>query len=102
MSAESIVNTAKFVWDVIKDGKPAAEITTSTANAVPQVEDWLSLENARGPLRATMGWTKWVGWPAPDHTYVYVDFTILLKWTYGATYRGGGLFIPNVWIEVPE
>jgi hypothetical protein len=102
MSADMIVNMAKGAWEVIKDGKPSTEITGSTANAVPQVDDWTSLESARGPLNATMGWTKWVGWPAPDHTYVYVDFKILLKWTYGATYKGGGLFIPNVWIEVPE
>lgn len=100
MSADTIVNVAKFAWDVIKDGRAAADITDSTANAVPQVADWQSLTETRGPnVRRLSYWNSFL-WPLDD--YVHVEFEILLKWDFGARYRGGGAFIPNVWVDVPE
>jgi hypothetical protein len=39
-------------------------------------------------------------WPFDD--YVHVEFDIVLKWQFGARYRNGGAFIPNLWIDVPE
>jgi hypothetical protein len=100
MSADEIVNVAKAAWEVIKDGQPSTEITSSTANAVPQVGDWQSVEGARGPMWVRRQWQREAAWPADN--YVVADFTFVLKWDYGATYHGGGAYIPNLWIEVPE
>jgi hypothetical protein len=100
MSADTIINAAKAAWDVIKDGKPTAEIGDSTANAVPQVTDWMSLTDAQGPGVYRMYKHVSFLWPLDD--YDHVQFAILLKWDYGARYKGGGAFIPNVWVEVPE
>jgi hypothetical protein len=100
MSAETIVNVAKFAWEVIKDGKPTVDISNSTANAVPQVDDWQSLTDTRGPNSYRIHYTNSFLWPFDD--YVHVEFEILLKWDFGARYQGGGAFIPNIWVEVPS
>ncbi len=100
MSADTIVNVAKFAWEVIKDGKPAVDISSSSANAVPEVQDWQSLTNTTGPNIYRMKYHAGFMWPLDD--YDHVQFEILLKWDFGAHYHGGGAFIPNVWVEVPE
>jgi hypothetical protein len=86
MSAETIVNMAKVAWDIIKDGAPSAELTNSTANAVPQVDDWQSLTNATGP--------RWIQrrraieylWPFDD--YLHADLVVRLSALEGLAYRG--------------
>ena len=100
MSADIIQNVGKAAWTVIKDGEPSIDIKTATANAVPQVSDWQALSGTRGPMTTWMSWQKPVSWPFDD--YVFVEFRILLKFDYGATYRGGGAFIPNIFVEVPS
>lgn len=99
MSADTIVNLAKGAWKVFEDDAPSAEITSSTANAVPQVTDWQALHGTRGPMGLRQSWRRFCAWPFED--YIVAEFTFQLKWDYGATYRGGGEFIPNLWIEVP-
>jgi hypothetical protein len=100
MSAGDIVNMAETAWKIIEGGKPSSQINSSTANAVPDVDDWQSISGARGPKTIWMRRWNQVGWPFDD--YINVDFTINLRFEYGATYRGGGLFIPNIYVEVPE
>ncbi len=100
MSADTIVNVAKTAWDIIKDGKSSVDVETSTANAVPQVDDWQSLTDTSGPNAIQMYYHNSFLWPLDD--YDHVQIKILLKWDIGARYHGGGAFIPNVWVEVPE
>ncbi|MGZ6986617.1 MAG: hypothetical protein ACXVKP_17100 [Ilumatobacteraceae bacterium] len=100
MSADTIANLAKLAWEVITDGKPSADIFNSTANAVPQVEDWQSLTETRGPNSYRMFYHRAYLWPFDDCDHVQLQ--ILLKWEFGARYKGGGAFIPNIWVEVPE
>jgi hypothetical protein len=100
VSADTIVNAAKFAWEIIKGGEATAEIGNSTANAVPQVDDWQALTDTRGPNVHRIHYSRLYLWPLDD--YVHVEFEILLKWQYGARYKGGGAFIPNLWIEVPQ
>jgi hypothetical protein len=100
VSAETVINAAKFAWDIIKEGKPAAEIGDSTANAVPQVDDWMSLTDTRGPNVYRISYNVSYVWPFDD--YVHAEFDILLKWQFGSRYKNGGAFIPNMWIEVPN
>jgi hypothetical protein len=100
MSVDTIVNVAKSAWKVFEDNAPSAEITSSTANAVPQVTDWQDLQGSRGPMSTGMTWMRECRWPFDD--YIVAEFTFRLKWDYGATYHGGGLFIPNLWIDVPS
>jgi hypothetical protein len=100
MSATEIVNAAAAAWKIIEDGRPSSQITSTTANAVPHVDDWQSLVGAQGPTRIHRRRTNQVGWPFDN--YLNVDIQIDLLFQYGATYHGGGLFIPNIYIEVPE
>jgi hypothetical protein len=79
---------------------PAAAIHSTTANAVPAVDDWQNVSGAHGPIGITLRrWTR-TWWPIPDD--VTVDFTVVVRFEYGARYRGGGLFIPNLYVEVPD
>jgi hypothetical protein len=100
MSADTIVNVAKAAWDVFKDDAPSADISGSTANAVPKVDDWQDLQGTRGPMWVRESWQRMCAWPMDD--YIVAEFSFYLKWDYGATYHGGGAFIPNIWIEVPS
>jgi hypothetical protein len=100
VSVSDVVNVGETAWKIIESGKPSAEINTSTANAVPEVDDWQALSGARGPKSIWMRRSNQVGWPFDN--YVNVDVMINLKFEFGATYKGGGLFIPNIYIEVPE
>jgi len=96
MSWEHIVNLAEFGWKVIEGGKPSADLDHSTANAVPQVDDWQNLTAAQGPnvLRWRYLFHNQMGEDA-------VDVRFELKWEYAARYKGGGAFIPNCWLAVP-
>jgi hypothetical protein len=100
MSAKDIVNMAESVWKIIDSGRPSSEINGKTANAVPQVDDWQALQSPKGPKNWWANPHRRVSWPFDD--YVTVDCWIYLKWEYGATYKGGGAYIPNIWIEVPQ
>lgn len=99
MGADTIVNLAKAGWKVIEDSKPSLEVSQTKASAVPQVDDWQQMEHALGPMSAWIRWER----PVNGHPdYVWSDCMLYLKWDYGATYRGGGAFIPNIWVEVAE
>ena len=90
----------KAAWTVIKDGEPSIDIKTARASVVPQVDDWQALAGTRGPKTTWISWKKPVSWPFQD--YVFVEFEIRLKFDYGATYHGGGAFIPDIRVEVPH
>ena len=100
MSADEIVNMAKAAWKVFEDGAPSGDIAASTASAVPHVTDWQSLMGARGPMSLRWSWTRMCAWPFED--YIVAEVKFALKWEYGATYRGGGNFIPNLWLEIED
>ena len=100
VSHSELFNAGATGWQVIERGAPAPAIHSITANAVPAVDDWQTLSGAHGPAAITLRrWTR-TWWPFEGA--VSVDFTVVLKFEYGARYRGGGLFIPNVYVEVPE
>jgi hypothetical protein len=98
-----VKNAGEAAWAVIKDGEPSAEVATARANAVPQVDDWQNLTTgfySPKSIRISYDWP--VNIPSWFGSYVYVEFTILLKFDYGARYKGGGAFIPGIWVEVPN
>jgi hypothetical protein len=99
MSIDTIVNFAEKAWKVFEDNAPSEDLSRSTANAVPDVTDWQALSGARGPMWIRRVWRRECAWPLDD--YIVAEFTYDLKWEYGARYQGGGLFIPNIWLEVP-
>lgn len=100
MSWDTVVNAAELAWKVIEDNAASAEIDSKTASAVPQVEDWQALSDTQGPNIIRIPYKNRFMWPLDD--YLHVDIQIALKWRYGGRYKGGGAFIPSVWIEVPE
>lgn len=97
MSASDIINMAQTAWKIIEDGKPSSDINTSTANAVPHVDDWQSLSAPQGTNKLTWHLKYENGFTM---NVVVVQFE--LKWEYAARYRGGGAFISNCWLHVPE
>lgn len=101
MGASEIVNTLETAWKIIEDGKPSSDITSARANAVPHVDDWTNLADTRGP-RETRWYRKMVNRLPASWGDIVVDFEIILRFTYGATYRGGGRYIPNIWIDVSD
>ena len=98
MSWEDVINAASAAWKVIEDGAPSSEIQSNTANAVPSVDDWKALTNANQPRKLT--WKVVRENALGLFTAVNVEFELFWEW--GATYRGGGAFIPNIWISVPR
>ncbi len=101
MGAADIVNTLDKVWKIIDDNKPTAEIATARANAVPHVGDWTSLAGAQGP-RETSWYAKMTNMLPESWGDIVVDFDLRLRFTYGATYHGGGRYITNVWVDISE
>jgi|1185.fasta_scaffold291974_2 hypothetical protein len=96
MGADSIVNTLSAAWTLIKDNQPTAEIAATKCNAVPDVNDWQDL----GPLSApTPIATRFIKNISPLG-FTNVDCQLDLVYQYGATYKGGGAFIPALWITV--
>jgi hypothetical protein len=98
MSADTIMNLGKTSWDIIKDGvaTPDGDLT---ANAVPQVDDWHSLSGVLGPNVHRLHY--FVRKASPFEDRFQVEFDIEIKWQFGARYKGGGAYIPNLWVEVP-
>lgn len=97
MSWENVINAASAAWKVVEDNRPSAEINSSTANAVPDVDDWTALvhDGRFNKLMFGMHYDNLAG-------FEVVGIDIELFWQFGATYRGGGAFIPNLWISVPK
>ena len=101
MSAAEIVNTLEKAWKIIEDNKPSSKLSTARANAVPKVEDWTAISGAKGP-RESRWYIKMTNSLPESWGDIVVDCEMFLRYTYGATYKGGGLYIPNIWIDVPD
>lgn len=101
MSAGEIFNALEKTWKVIEGNKPTADIKTARANAVPKVDDWTNLANAQGP-RETSWYQKMTNSLPVSWGDIVIDFDLRLRYTYGATYNGGGLYIPNIWIDIED
>ncbi|MDA8132897.1 MAG: hypothetical protein M0011_15450 [Elusimicrobia bacterium] len=92
VSVEKIVNIASKLWEIVKDGKPVANIDTKYATAYPD-----------GVTSATQlaQWTK-------PKTYVYgfyaanlygstmIDCKYKVSYTYSGSYKGVGKFLTGV------
>lgn len=98
MSWEHVINAASAAWKVIENGAPSSEIQGNTANAVPDVSDWSSLVNSNQPRKLTWSYSR----DNVTGLFTAVDVRFELFWEWGATYHGGGAFIPNLWISVPR
>ncbi len=101
MSAGEIVNMLEKGWKVIEDNKPSSQLKTARANAVPNVPDWTSLEGAQGP-KESRWYISMINRLPESWGNIVVDCDLYLRFTYGATYKGGGLYIPNIWIDIDD
>lgn len=94
---EGVINAASSAWKIIEGGRPSAALDGSTCNAVPKAEDWTSHTAPQGTnvisrvLHYTNGFNLDV-----------VLLRLQLRWEYGSHYHGGGAYIPNCWISVPQ
>ncbi len=101
MSAGEIVNMLEKGWKLIDDNKPSSSLQTARANAVPNVSDWTALEGAKGP-RESRWYIKMTNSLPESWGDIVVDCDLHLRYTYGATYKGGGLYIPNIWVDIDD
>ena len=97
MTDDAIVNTASTAWHVIESNKPSSSLVSNTCNAVPAGADPNSLTQVQGPNSVV--WRLCFR----NHLSVnVVDVRFDLRWEYGARYDGGGAFIPNCYLYVPD
>jgi hypothetical protein len=96
MGWEEIQNTGKALIEILKDNAPTSDIASATCNAVPKVEDWQNLGG--GSPQAAKGRTICCMSPLG---FTNVKCDIVINYQYGATYKGGGAFIPACWISLP-
>ncbi|GAA0805755.1 hypothetical protein [Spirilliplanes yamanashiensis] len=93
---DKFTNWGKFAWDILKDNRPAVNTEADYVNAVPANASWADLSAPHGTNHFT--W-KWVGpgWIIRDFW-----FDMMLSWTYGARWRGGGAYITNAVVTVTD
>lgn len=101
MGAETIVNTLSKAWDIIKEMEPHADVASNSCNAVPEVHDWTDLHEGHYNAAA---WRhiKVVGIidSLLNDGLSYVDVLYHLSYSFGASYKGGGAYIPNCSVNV--
>jgi hypothetical protein len=94
-----IATIASTAWRIIEDGKPSASLASQHCTAVPEgdTDPVTHLTGAQGPNRITWRLKK-------ENLYGIdvVDIAFDLRWEYGARYRGGGAYIPNCYLYVPQ
>jgi hypothetical protein len=94
-SVELVVNAGSTFWEVIDGDKPAVDISSVTANAIPAGAEYTELSAPAGTGRI---YRQVVDWNARGDQVAHVGWN--LNWHYGSTYRGGGAFIPNCWLSI--
>jgi hypothetical protein len=87
-----IEKAGEFAWNVVKDGKPNAEAHSAHFRAVPQGVDFTQLENAQ------LGKWDHEFWATNLYQIHMVDVKVTVDFQYGATYKGGGAFLPSVMV----
>jgi hypothetical protein len=93
----ALQDTIKWVGSIIEKGKPNSSLPSQMANAVPKNDDWQALTGAQGPKIIA------AKYQIPGAIYGYnIDVLMHLKFDYGARYHGGGAFITNCWVDVPQ
>lgn len=93
ISPDIIINLGKFLWDVIKDGKPVVDIHADVANALPEgIASWQSLAGWQAPISKNyeFNWTLFGG--------NVVKFHYSLVFTHGGNLDGVGRYLTNVMI----
>lgn len=93
-SGLTVVDTLKWVGQLVADGKPVVTLPKQMANAVPNVRNW---QQNRVKTATSKPWGYW--WRnALD--WELASVTMQLNLEYGAQYRGGGAFITNCYVDV--
>lgn len=83
------LNTGKFAWQIIQANRPVVNTDSDYVNAIPVGTTWGDLDQAAGTNDI-----EWV-WKGPGIVLRDFEYHMQLSWSYGATYRGGGAYIPN-------
>jgi hypothetical protein len=89
---DQIVNIANKIWKIIKDNKPAVDVKTTYATAVPKgVDHWGQLNGWSRPVGTKFGFyaDNRLGQRVMD-----VDYVVFR--TYNGKYNGKGRFLTNV------
>jgi surface antigen len=90
-SLSDLTNTAKTVWDVVKDNRPVATAQSDFANAIPQERSWEEMTgwNSQPQIRR-------IRYRAGNlFGGNQTDIEIIVLWYSGGSYQGQGKFINN-------
>ena len=103
MSADQIVSNRSRSWNIIRGKEPNPDLASEICNGIPDVPDEDKI--TKGPLDKTIRWKIERNiQPIPllySSELPAVRIEIVLKYTYGARYKGGGAYIDACWFEVP-
>jgi hypothetical protein len=89
----AIEKAGETFWTVLKDGKPTAEAHSDHFRAVPQGVDFTQLENAQ------LGTWDVEFWATNLYQVRVVELKATVHFEYGATYNGGGAFLPSIMVD---
>lgn len=92
---ETVVNTLSKAWDIVEEMEPKADIASNSCNAVPDIKDWTDLHEGGHAATASRN-IKVLGILGDT----YIDVLYHLSYTYGATYKGGGAYIPSCVVSI--
>ena len=94
VALDKVINMGKRVWAVVEAGKPVANYSTDTGNALPEgVQSWMQLAGWKAP-RAFVYRTKY------ENIYgiTVVDFSYRVIYTFGGNVNGKGLYLTQATI----
>jgi len=93
----TIIAIGKFVWEIIKDGKPVVNYKSDWAGAVPKGVAWNELEGFKDYRWGPFGW---------DFNNILgmnnVKFRWNFVWSCKGSYNGHGAFIMNAGASIVE
>jgi hypothetical protein len=89
---DQIINMGKKVWAIIEANKPVVNVSTDTANALPEgVRGWQNLQGWQSPFSRLYHVSYKNVWGMK-----VVDLTYRVLFTYGGNVSGKGRYLANV------
>lgn len=89
----NIVNTGKFIWEIIKENKPTLNVSKQSASALPDDLSWTEMQCWNLPASKTYEILYSNGFGVQ-----VVAFQFQIQYTYGGHYKGVGRYLNQVTI----
>lgn len=89
----ALKSIGEAAWTVLKDGKPSISGKAASFGAIPAKAEWTELTGARGGSSPVKIFTPGALWGNN------VDIQATIHFQYGATFHGGGAYLPSITVE---